>query len=79
MDEYGIHHRVLSGVVETAPERDCFGIINVFPDRLELQGYDRLASAIMQFPARQKHIDKENLEELQLAGSFASQPTVLKA
>lgn len=79
VDEHGVHHRVLSGVVETPPGRDCFGIISVFSDRLELQGYDRLASAIMQCPARQKQADKENMEQLQLAGSFASRPRVLMA
>jgi hypothetical protein len=49
LDEHGVHHRVLSAVVETAPGRDCFGIISVFSDRLELQGFDRLASATMHF------------------------------
>ncbi|CAL8470374.1 g9916 [Coccomyxa elongata] len=79
VDEHGVHHRVLSAVVETAPGRDCFGIISVFPDRLELQGYDRLASATMHFLARQKRADKENVEQPQLACSFASQPRVLMA
>ncbi len=77
VDEHGVHHRVLSAVVETAPGRDCFGIISVFSDRLELQGFDRLASATMQFCAEfcAEPADKENKEQ-QLLGC-ASQPSTV--
>jgi manganese-dependent ADP-ribose/CDP-alcohol diphosphatase len=50
LDERGIHHRVLAAVVETPPGRDCFGVLDVYPDRLELLGQDRMASAVMPFP-----------------------------
>lgn len=66
VDEHGIHHRVLSAVVETTPGRDCFGILSVFEDRLELQGYDRLESAVMQLPKQQQRPQqhaKENGKE----------------
>lgn len=49
MDEHGVHHRVLSAVVETAIGRDCYGIIDMYGDRLELIGYDRMQSAVMPF------------------------------
>ena len=51
MDDRGIHHRVLSAVVETPPSRDCFGFIDVYDDRLELLGCDQMASAVMRFSA----------------------------
>ncbi len=54
MDEHGIHHRVLSAVVETMPGRDCFGILSIFEDRLEVQGFGRLESAAMPFPKQQQ-------------------------
>lgn len=50
LDERGIHHRVLAAVVETPPGRDCYGVIDVYADRLELIGQDRMASAVMHFP-----------------------------
>lgn len=77
VDDHGVHHRVLSAVVETAPGRDCFGIVSVYSDRLELQGYDRMASATMRFPTQQKRAGKENAEQALLGYGFASQPKML--
>lgn len=78
LDEHGVHHRVLSAVVETAPGRDCFGIISVFSDRLELQGFDRLASATMHFLPQEHRADIKRAEQ-QLRCGFASQPGVIVA
>ena len=41
MDEWGIHHRVLNAVVETKPGTGCYGIMDVYTDRLELRGHWR--------------------------------------
>ena len=80
VDEHGVHHRVLSAVVETAPGRDCFGIISVFNDRLELQGFDRLASATMQFQPQEQRADKENAEQQQpVCCGCTSQPRAVVA
>ena len=47
MDEWGIHHRVLNAVVETKPGTGCYGIMDVYTDRLELRGTGDMVSAIM--------------------------------
>ena len=47
MDEWGIHHRVLNAVVETKPGTDCYGIVDVYTDRLEVQGTGDMVSATM--------------------------------
>ena len=52
VDKHGVHHRVLSAVVETAIGRDCYGIIDMYSDRLELIGFDRMTSAVMPFRDR---------------------------
>ena len=43
--ESGIHHRVCHGVLETEPGRDCYGIVEVYPDRIEVSGRDTFGSA----------------------------------
>ncbi|GAB4813996.1 hypothetical protein N2152v2_001042 [Parachlorella kessleri] len=43
-DEHGIHHRVCKAVLETPPGRDCFGVVDVFPDRLVVRGVDTFSS-----------------------------------
>lgn len=40
VDAEGIHHMVLPGVVETAPGRDAYGVVEVYEDRLLLKGVD---------------------------------------
>jgi manganese-dependent ADP-ribose/CDP-alcohol diphosphatase len=40
VDQAGIHHMVLPGVVEAPPGRDCYGIVDVFGDKLVLNGVD---------------------------------------
>jgi len=38
VDEDGIYHRVLKGIVETPAGGACSGLVHVTPDRLELVG-----------------------------------------
>jgi manganese-dependent ADP-ribose/CDP-alcohol diphosphatase len=45
-DAAGIHHRVCQAVLETPPGRDCFGVLSVFPDRIEVEGYGDFASDV---------------------------------
>lgn len=50
VDAAGIHHMVLPGVVEAAPGRDCYGVVEVYADRLELQGVDTCMSCTCKLP-----------------------------
>eukprot|EP00887_Chlorella_sp_A99_P002374 scaffold10.g2374.t1 len=43
-DEMGIHHRVCAAVLETPPGRDCYGIVSVYEDRMEVEGVDTFES-----------------------------------
>lgn len=45
VDESGIHHRVLSAVLECPPGSAAYAYCDVHADRLVLRGVDRLASA----------------------------------
>ena len=36
--------RVCKAVLETPPGRDCFGVVDVFPDRLVVRGVDTFGS-----------------------------------
>ena len=47
VDDWGLHHRVLNAVVETEPGTDCYGIIDVYSNRLELRGIGDMVSAVM--------------------------------
>lgn len=47
VDDWGLHHRVLNAVVETEPGTNCYGIIDVYSDRLELRGTGNMVSAAM--------------------------------
>ena len=47
LDDWGIHHRVLNAVVETEPGTDCYGIIDMYNDRLEIRGVGDMESAVM--------------------------------
>lgn len=48
-DHTGIHHRVLNAVIETPPDRDCYGWVDVFEDCLQLTGVGDLQSTTMRF------------------------------
>lgn len=47
LDEFGIHHVVLHGVVETAPGQNCHGRIDVFDDVMLLYGAGTVESQVM--------------------------------
>ena len=44
-EQSSVHHRVLNAVVETLPGTDCYGVVDVFEDRLRLAGFGRLETA----------------------------------
>ncbi|PRW39318.1 manganese-dependent ADP-ribose CDP-alcohol diphosphatase-like [Chlorella sorokiniana] len=43
-DEAGIRHRVCKAVLETPPGRECYGIVDVYPDAIHIRGVDTFAS-----------------------------------
>lgn len=45
-DAAGINHRVCKAVLETPPGRDCFALVDVYPDRVEVGGVDTFASTV---------------------------------
>jgi len=45
-DEQGVHHRVLKGIIETAPGVDCYGLVDVYDDRIELAGCGILSQVL---------------------------------
>lgn len=50
-DEAGIHHRVLNAIIETPPDQDCYGWLDVFEDHLQLTGIGQLQSSTMSLPS----------------------------
>ncbi|KAH7624803.1 hypothetical protein Ndes2526B_g00171 [Nannochloris sp. 'desiccata'] len=42
----GIHNRVCAGVLEAEPGSDCFGIVEVYCDRIEVKGRDSFGSGV---------------------------------
>ena len=48
VDEDGIYHRVVKAVVETPPDEDCYGVIEVSEEKLEFIGEGELESATIQ-------------------------------
>ena len=49
IDSHGVHHCVLIAALECPPNRDAYGYIDVYEDRISLVGYDRLQSTEMVF------------------------------
>jgi manganese-dependent ADP-ribose/CDP-alcohol diphosphatase len=43
-----IHHRVCAGVLEAEPGTDCFGVVEVYNDRIEVKGRDSFQSGLWQ-------------------------------
>lgn len=43
-EEHGIHHVVLPGVIETPPDRDCYGFLDLHEHGLALRGVDTMLS-----------------------------------
>lgn len=48
LDDWGIHHLVLPAVLETPPGRDAYGVLEVYPEYLVLQGRDTMMSLKME-------------------------------
>ncbi|KAG9132960.1 hypothetical protein Leryth_021847 [Lithospermum erythrorhizon] len=51
IDSHGVHHRVLEAALECPPGTDAYGFVDVFHDRLVLNGTDRMKSTSMEFAA----------------------------
>ncbi|KAG9138018.1 hypothetical protein Leryth_001282 [Lithospermum erythrorhizon] len=49
IDSHGVHHRVLEAALECPPGTDAYGFVDVFHDRLELNGIGRMKSTDMEF------------------------------
>ncbi|PSC71873.1 manganese-dependent ADP-ribose CDP-alcohol diphosphatase-like [Micractinium conductrix] len=43
-DAHGLRHRVCKAVLETPPGRECYGIVEVFPHAVRINGVDTFAS-----------------------------------
>ena len=42
LDDHGIHHITMPGIIETAPDDQAFGTVHVYEDKLELVGVGNL-------------------------------------
>lgn len=49
-DAKGIQYRVLNGVIETEPGRDCYAVVHVYQNMLRLVGYGAMASQDFSLP-----------------------------
>ena len=58
-DEFGIHYLTLAAILETPPPADCFGWMDVFPDRLELTGIGEMQSGVLRFPEAQQNFERK--------------------
>lgn len=50
-DAAGIRHRVCKAVLETPPGRQCYSVVEVFEDRVCINGVDTFASEEWALPA----------------------------
>ena len=48
-DEHGIPHRVLEAVVECPPGTSAYGVLHVFGDRVEIEGFGGMMSQTIYF------------------------------
>ena len=48
-DIHGLHHLTWPAILETKPNNNTFGIVNVFADRLEVEGYGQVQSRTIDF------------------------------
>ena len=46
-DEHGIPHRVLEAIVECPPGTSAYGVLHVYRDRAEVQGFGGMASSVI--------------------------------
>lgn len=49
-DAKGVQYRVLNGVIETKPGRDCYAVMQVYQNMLRLVGYGAMASQDFSLP-----------------------------
>lgn len=62
VDSHGIHHRVFEAALECPPGTDAYGYIDVYDDKLSLNGSDRMASTDMLFNLQAHLQDKRHQE-----------------
>ncbi|KAM5135108.1 manganese-dependent ADP-ribose/CDP-alcohol diphosphatase-like [Mantella aurantiaca] len=48
-DSHGIHHITMEGVIESPPNTNAFGTVDVYEDRMVLQGKGRVQSRVLLF------------------------------
>ncbi|XP_043860352.1 manganese-dependent ADP-ribose/CDP-alcohol diphosphatase [Dromiciops gliroides] len=48
-DIHGVHHITLQGVIETAPDSQAFGTVDVYPDKMVLKGRGRVPDRVMYY------------------------------
>ncbi|XP_072259679.1 manganese-dependent ADP-ribose/CDP-alcohol diphosphatase-like [Pyxicephalus adspersus] len=64
-DSHGIHHVTMQGVIESQPDSNAFGTVDVFEDRMVLHGKGRVKSRVLLFPIGEEyhrlppHLSKE--------------------
>ncbi|XP_033896869.2 manganese-dependent ADP-ribose/CDP-alcohol diphosphatase-like [Acipenser ruthenus] len=51
VDECGIHHLTLEGVIETPPDSNAFGTMYVYEDRMILKGNGRVKDRVLLYPS----------------------------
>jgi manganese-dependent ADP-ribose/CDP-alcohol diphosphatase len=54
VDAAGIQHITLPGVIETPPNTQAFGVINVYPDRLVFEGLGKFPELTVYFKQKIK-------------------------
>lgn len=50
MDESGVHHITLEGVIETRPDSNAFGTVYVYEDQMVLKGNGRTSDMVLKYP-----------------------------
>ena len=48
-DDHGVHHLVWPAILEAKPGSNAFGIVTVYEDRMEVEGYGKVHSRCMDF------------------------------
>ncbi|XP_078081533.1 manganese-dependent ADP-ribose/CDP-alcohol diphosphatase isoform X2 [Mustelus asterias] len=49
LDDHGIHHLTIEGVIETSPESHAFGTIQVYKDKMILKGRGRITDRVLHY------------------------------
>jgi manganese-dependent ADP-ribose/CDP-alcohol diphosphatase len=57
----GIHHRVCAGVLEAEPGTDCYGIVEVYSDRIEVKGRDNFESGVWKVMNKEENVNLKNI------------------